>query len=127
MGASCGFSWADRLHRSADYVLLRRTGARFQTPHFVLYAAKRSESGPPRLGLTVSRRVGKAVRRNRLKRLLRECFRLRLRPAMADGMALVVIARSNASVCDSGEVAAELITALTGLNDKLGYRRIERT
>ncbi|MGH8014268.1 MAG: ribonuclease P protein component [Candidatus Binataceae bacterium] len=120
---SYGFTWHDRLHRSAEYVLLRRTGARFQTPHFVLYAAKLSESGLPRLGLTVSRRVGKAVTRNRLKRRLRECFRLRLRSIMAEGTALVVIARSNAGACEGREVAAELIPALTCLNDKLHIGR----
>lgn len=76
----------------------------------VVYAFERpaeDRGAPPRLGLAVSRAVGNAVERNRVKRVLREQFALvaeRLRP----GMDVVVIARPGLAeyVADRGAAAA---------------------
>ena len=62
------------------------------SPHFVFYL--RPNGGrPARLGITVSRKVGKAHDRNRVKRLLREVFR-RSRALMPVGVDIVAVARS---------------------------------
>ncbi|RME44175.1 MAG: ribonuclease P protein component [Deltaproteobacteria bacterium] len=63
-----------RLRRRAEFTRLSRRGKRKSSPHFLLLFA-RNDLGYNRLGITVSRRIGNAVRRNRLKRRIREFFR----------------------------------------------------
>jgi len=66
-----------RLSRSSDFQRIYRQGSSTASRHLVLYAFKRAEGAPaegPRLGLSVSKKLGGAVVRNRVKRLLREAF-----------------------------------------------------
>ena len=80
MRAHLSFAAVDRLHRSAEFLRLQHIGARFQSPHFVLYVGSLDhEPERSRLGVTVSRRIGNAVVRNRVKRRVRECFRRAMR------------------------------------------------
>jgi ribonuclease P protein component len=68
----------NRLSRSRDFDAVYRHGSSVSTRYLILYSFPRSEDSPvgpePRLGLAVSRRIGGAVERNRLKRRLREAF-----------------------------------------------------
>ncbi len=86
---------------------VQRSSARVTTPHFVLLLARRPGSGPCRLGIVASKKIGGAVARNRAKRLLREVFRLRaaLFPA---GIDLVVIARPGAPDLTFSAVCREM-------------------
>jgi ribonuclease P protein component len=68
------FQPRQRLRRGADYRRVLRRGIRLAGPLFVMVAC-RAEGDTSRLGLTISRRVGRAVVRNRARRLLRETFR----------------------------------------------------
>ena len=77
-----------------------------------MFRYDRSDGGPARLGITVTRKVGNAVRRNRIKRLVREWFRTR--KEQLSGCDLVVIARRGASDLDLTSAAAELDGALPG-------------
>lgn len=85
----------------------------------MLYGLRRADDQRPKLGLTVSRRIGGAVVRNRLKRRVRECFRLRLRAMLPAGVAIVVIARQGAGELTSAALAAELEAAAASLNRRL--------
>jgi ribonuclease P protein component len=72
--ASEGFPRKIRIARSSDYQILYKTGRRVHSERFVLFG-RENAVGSPRLGITVSRKVGNAVVRNRIKRLFREIFR----------------------------------------------------
>jgi ribonuclease P protein component len=65
----------ERLRRRADYLRLQRKGKQLKAGHFLLLSDE-SPTGTTRFGVTVSRRIGNAVARNRAKRLLREMYRL---------------------------------------------------
>jgi ribonuclease P protein component len=77
--------------RRADFLRVTRLGRRVATRWFLVFVAPRDEGGQARLGITVTRRVGKAVRRNRIKRLVREWFREHSRGM--GGCDVVVIAK----------------------------------
>jgi ribonuclease P protein component len=84
-----------RITRSGDFDAVYRRGRSSANRHLVVYAFAREtgdQAGESRLGLSVSRRVGGAVQRNRVKRVLRESFHEVARD-LRPGVDLVVIAR----------------------------------
>lgn len=91
----------ERLRRRADYLAAAK-GRRHHTPRMTLQAAERAaqpDGGAPRFGLTVSRKVGNAVVRNRVKRRLRAALRSLAVSGDAAGSPrfdYVVVARSEA-------------------------------
>ncbi|MDQ6803787.1 MAG: ribonuclease P protein component [Actinomycetota bacterium] len=112
-----------RLTRSADFDRVFRQGRSHGGREFVLYVFPRGEEEvAPRLGLSVSRKVGGAVQRNQVKRLLREAFTLdgdRL-PAGSD---VVVVARSDARALAEREGLAGVRRALGELIDRTQANR----
>jgi ribonuclease P protein component len=72
--------------------------------------------------MTVSRRIGSAVVRNRTRRRVRECYRLKLRAMFPDGTALIVIARAGAGALKIPAIASELLHAATNLVARIGRR-----
>lgn len=90
-----------RLSRSDDFRRVYRTGRSVANRYLVLYYFERPDPGPgsaetgigPRVGFSVSKRLGGAVDRNRIKRVLREAFRAQ-RHSLEGDMDLVLIART---------------------------------
>ncbi len=85
-------------------------------PGFVLLVRPRGDGDPAmRLGLTVSKKVGNAVTRNRMKRRFRELARAILPEAGHEGADHVLIGRQAGIERDYGQLAAELRRALDRL------------
>lgn len=95
-----------RLRKTWEYQLIKKMGCKFTTPHFVLLTLDNNVNNS-RLGITVSRRVGNAVQRNRLKRIIREFFRVRIlqRSAVKD---YSIIAKPGTALLSSSEINIEL-------------------
>jgi ribonuclease P protein component len=84
-----------RLSRSAEFERAYRQGRSHANKHFVVYAFPRASDEEARLGLSVSRKVGGATDRNRVKRLVREAFAAEADVVPA-GHDVVVVARPGA-------------------------------
>jgi ribonuclease P protein component len=107
-----------RLSRSADFDRVFRHGRSHAGRELVLYVFPRGESEPPRLGLSVSRKVGGAVQRNKVKRLLREAFSLEGQRLPA-GTDAVVVARHEANALAEREGLAGIRRVLSQLVDRV--------
>ncbi len=81
-----------RLSRSAEFERVYKQGRSTANRHLVLYTFPNPSADTPRLGLSVSRKVGGAVVRNRVKRLLREAF-AQAQKSVRPGCDVVVVAR----------------------------------
>lgn len=115
------FRPADRVVSARDYARIRRRGRRLASKNFAVSLARQDEAaqggvsgrggeGHPsrtRLGMAVSRKVGNAVVRNRVKRAIREWFR-HSREALTPDTDLVVVARRGARDLDTQTIGAEL-------------------
>jgi ribonuclease P protein component len=108
-----------RLRRRADFLRVQAIGQRATTPHFVLLVAAQDDAGCSRVGFVVTRKIGNAVQRNRIKRVCRECFRT-WPELVPDGIDLVVIARSGADELGAAKVRAEWESARPSLLKRCG-------
>jgi ribonuclease P protein component len=95
-----------RLRRNRDFQRVRRHGTSHASPIMVL-AFLRNELDYSRFGFVVSKRLGKAVQRNRLKRRLREATRLRM-DQIKPGFDLIVIARTKINQASYQEISDSL-------------------
>lgn len=110
-----------RLSRSAEFERVYRQGRSTANRHLVLYWFPNPSAEKPRLGLSVSRKVGGAVERNRVKRLLREAF-AHAEEGLLPGHDLVVVARPAAGELAEREGLAGVDAALSELIAKAGLR-----
>lgn len=100
----------NRLRSRVDYLATAK-GSRIPRPGFVLQYAVQSIPGAPRMGFTVSRRVGNAVTRNRVRRRLKELAR-EAEHRLQRGTDYVLIGRPSATRRSYAELRGDLDSAL---------------
>lgn len=110
------FPKTDRLLRRSDFLRVQGQGRKLVSPHFLWFVVP-SPAGALRLGVTVSKRVGGAVVRNRVKRLLREAFRHH-KALFPVGIDVVAIARTEAATVPLAVVDRELCDAARRLTPR---------
>jgi ribonuclease P protein component len=103
-----------RLRQRADFVAAA-TGRKVATGAFVLQTRERGDGGPVRIGFTVSKKVGNAVERNRVRRRLRELVRLSAAPNVCAGSDYVLIGRRAALTLPFDRMIEDLAGALRRL------------
>jgi len=109
-----------RLSRSGDFKRVYKEGSSKATRHLVLYSFDRAEGGPEevRLGISVSKKLGDAVTRNRVKRVLKEAFWTRVDRETAEHDFVLVARPSVGEVIEEKglEGALECVDEVLGLN-----------
>lgn len=108
-----------RVRQRWEFQKIHRDGARVHTPSFTIVARPTLGEGGARLGCAISRKVGPAVVRNRVRRLLKEMFR-RLRSSLPD-VDFVFIAKPEAAALAAGGLGA-LVDELLGPIEEAGRR-----
>lgn len=90
------------LTENRDFRRLYHRGRSMVHPCLVLYYAH-NRNGINRVGITTSKKIGKAVTRNRARRIIREAYR-QLEPSLKPGWDMVLVARSRTPACKMGDI-----------------------
>jgi len=101
-----------RMRASTEFAMTVRRGRRGTSRALVVHVAPGEDGGPTRVGFVVSRAVGPAVARNRVRRRLRHLVRDRL-AVLPDGVSVVVRAQPAAATMTSTELATEIDRAFS--------------
>lgn len=104
-----------RIKKYDEFQHVFKNGQSFANRQFVVYVLKRPQPFPFRIGLSVSRKIGNAVTRNRVKRLIRATF-LQLKEEIPNGYDIIIIARNPTANMNFHEVKSSLIHVLKRAN-----------
>lgn len=96
-----------RLRKRSEFLAVRR-GEKRRGRFFLIEVLKRGDDRPPRVGFTVTKKTGNAVKRNRIRRRLKEALRLHAAGDMAPGNDYVIVGREEVASAPFAEIAAEL-------------------
>lgn len=105
-----------RITKRPDYLAVAGTRRKWVTPSFILQAKPGTGDSPPKAGFTVSKKVGKAVIRNKARRRLKEATRAILPQYGQMGWTYVVIGRPAAPGYNFEKLQADLKWALAKLH-----------
>lgn len=97
-----------RLKKKSDFQKIFKKGRSSAGPYFVLYIRENEEKGPTRIGFAVSKKIGTAVVRNKIKRRLREAVRS-LVPDIKDNYDIIIVARSRIKSISFFEIQKQMI------------------
>lgn len=96
-----------RLLKRADFLTVRR-GEKRRGRFFLVEVLNRGDHDAPRVGFTVTKKVGNAVVRNRVRRRLKEAVRTYAAADMESGHDYVIVGREDVLAAPFGELKAEL-------------------
>ncbi|MCR4928556.1 MAG: ribonuclease P protein component [Lachnospiraceae bacterium] len=99
--------FTDSLKNNRDFVNVYTSGRSYANKYLVIYTLKNA-SDRNRLGISVSKKVGNSVVRHRLKRLIKESYRLHEK-MFNSGLDIVVIARKGSDACDFAGIESALL------------------
>ncbi len=102
-----------RLRKRSEFLAVR-AGEKRRGPLFLLEVLDRADMAPPRLGITVTKRVGNAVERNRVRRRIREAVRVGASDDMAAGNDYVVVGRREVLAAPFEKLKRELSRRMRG-------------
>lgn len=111
------FPASRRIRKRRDFLQIYDSGKKRHTAHFLLFVHFQ-KGEKQRLGISVSRKIGNAVARNRVKRVLREYFRTL--PYCLPGRQLVVVAKQGAPKLGLAAVTAEFSPLVATLASPAG-------
>lgn len=100
------FKKEERIRRRSDFIRISKEGKKYYSPHFRVWMCP-NQLPYCRLGIVVSKKIGSAVKRNHLKRLVREFFRLH-KEELFQSADFVIQAKEGADKLTFWEVVAEL-------------------
>lgn len=103
----------ERLRKRAQFLAVRH-GEKRRGRLFLLEVLDRGDDAPPRLGLTVTKKAGNAVKRNRIRRRLKEAARVHAGGDMAVGTDYVIVGRREVLDASFDDLARELTRRIRG-------------
>jgi len=115
----------DRLTRRREFLKAGSAPA-WKSPSVIVQAYQRGDDDPARVGFTVTKKLGNAVRRNRIRRRLKEAVRLTEASRFSAGTDYVFIGRQTAREQPFDELMAEIDKALEKLNTGQSNHRFQR-
>ncbi|MEW6095162.1 MAG: ribonuclease P protein component [bacterium] len=101
------FTKKERLHLTNDFKKVYTLGKAYHSKNIILFVLHTSNT-IRRIGFSVGKKVGNAVKRNRVKRLLREVYRLN-KNSLICGVDLVVVAKKNSFELKFSDIEKELV------------------
>jgi ribonuclease P protein component len=102
-----------RLKKRPEFLAVRR-GEKRRGRLFLLEALDRADGEPPRYGLTVTKKVGNAATRNRIRRRLKEAVRVHAADDMATGSDYVIVGRREVLGATFDDLKRELSRRIRG-------------
>ena len=108
------FIKADRLLKRKDFLRLSKTGTKYYNRHFlsIFFPARTDKT---RIGITVTKKIGKAVKRNRIKRYVREYYRVN-KKTIKNHWDINIIARKDAADLTFSQVCSSLNNIFRHIN-----------
>lgn len=100
-----------RIKKNKEFQFVFKQGKSYANRQFIIYVQKKAEQPKFRIGLSVSKKIGNSVMRNRIKRRIRQSF-FELKDLIKDGNDYVIIARKPAAEMDFHEIKSSLIHLL---------------